>query len=289
VQRLSKDDILRALSALAAALPNGPQVELWVVGGAAVVLLFDARDSTRDIDAFALDPEANRSLRATAETIAEQLELPPDWLNDGAKGYVRGLEPGTVLLETSTLLVRSVSIAQLLAMKLSAWRATTWMLRTPACCCRSSRARARRSGHGSSPTSCRAGSSKPAMLLTISGKATVELLDLVDALVAREALTARQWIADASRSGWDWSRVEQPRGLDPERLAVAAAVVELMAERHGRPAPGWTSAVPALPAPVFLVHAAERFPRLRRLCEEEGPEPLRRRRIMAPPDFLTAA
>ncbi len=127
------------------------------------------------------------------------------------------------------------------------------------------------------------------MLSKTSGKATVEILDLIDALVAREALAARQWIADASRSGWDWSEVEQPPRLDPQRLAVAAAVVELMAQRQGRLAPAWTSAVPALPAPLFLVRAAESLPRLRRLCEEEGPEPLRRRRILAPPDFLTAA
>lgn len=127
------------------------------------------------------------------------------------------------------------------------------------------------------------------MLSTTSGKATVEILDLIDALVAREALAARQWIADASRSGWDWSEVEQPPRLDPQRLAVAAAVVELMAQRQGRLAPAWTSAVPALPVPLFLVRAAESLPRLRRLCEEEGPEPLRRRRILAPPDFLTAA
>jgi hypothetical protein len=40
---------------------------------------------------------------------------------------------------------------------------------------------------------------------------------------------------------------------------------------------------------VFLVRAAESMPRLRRLCEEQSPEPLRRRRLLAPPDFLTAA
>jgi len=37
------------------------------------------------------------------------------------------------------------------------------------------------------------------------------------------------------------------------------------------------------------VRAALTMPRLRRLCEVEGPEPLRRRAVMAPPDFLTIA
>lgn len=117
----------------------------------------------------------------------------------------------------------------------------------------------------------------------------MDLVDLVHALVSREALSARQWIADAERSGFDWTRVAEPPGLDPLPRAVAAAVVEMMAERRGRPAPSWTAAVPAAPQPLFLVRAAESLPRLRRLCEEEGPEPLRRRGLLAPPDFLTAA
>jgi len=33
----------------------------------------------------------------------------------------------------------------------------------------------------------------------------------------------------------------------------------------------------------------KRMPRLRRLCEEEGPAPLRERGILAPPEFLTWA
>jgi hypothetical protein len=63
----------------------------------------------------------------------------------------------------------------------------------------------------------------------------------------------------------------------------------MMAERQGKRPAAWTGAVPAAPRRVFLVKAAESMPRLRRLCEEEGPEPLRRRELLAPPDFLTAA
>lgn len=117
----------------------------------------------------------------------------------------------------------------------------------------------------------------------------MDLRDLVDALVSREALRARQWVADAARAGFDWTRVAEPRGLDPLGLAVAAAMVEMMAGRQGKRPASWTSAVPAAPHRLFLVRAAESLPRLRRLCEEEGPEPLRRRGLLAPPDFLTAA
>jgi hypothetical protein len=117
----------------------------------------------------------------------------------------------------------------------------------------------------------------------------VNLRDLVDAIVARDALRARQWVADAERAGFDWSRVPEPCDLDALGLAVAAALVELMGGRHGVPTPSWTRRVPASPRRIYLVRAAESLPRLRRLCEQEGPEPLRRRGLFAPPDFLTAA
>jgi hypothetical protein len=117
----------------------------------------------------------------------------------------------------------------------------------------------------------------------------VNLRDLAEALVRRDPLAARQWMADATRAKWDWSSVEEPRDLDPLALAVGAAVVEMMAARQRVRAPAWTAAVPAVPQRLFLVRAAESLPRLRRMCEEEGPEPMRRRRILAPPDFQTAA
>jgi len=117
----------------------------------------------------------------------------------------------------------------------------------------------------------------------------VDLRDLVAALLRRDALSARQWVADATREGFDWSHVTEPHGLDMTGRAVAAAVVEMMAERSGSRPAAWTSAVPAAPERLFLVQAAEALPRLRRLCEEEGPEPLRRRGLLAPPGFLTAA
>lgn len=123
MERLKKADIRRALEALARALPPGTaERELWVVGGAAVVLLYDARESTKDVDAFSLDPDVTHDLRTAAAAVAAQLELPDDWLNDGAKGFVHGLAHGQVLLEAPGFVVRSVAVPQLLAMKLSAWR-----------------------------------------------------------------------------------------------------------------------------------------------------------------------
>ena len=117
----------------------------------------------------------------------------------------------------------------------------------------------------------------------------MDLRELLQAVLTHDMLTARQWVTDAIRAGFRWEAVGQPEGLDPVSLALAASLVELMAERTGRRCPSWTAAVPAAPERLFLVEAARVLPRLRRLCEEEGPEPLRRRRFLAPPDFLTAA
>jgi hypothetical protein len=87
-----------------------------------MVLLFNARDSTRDVDGFQLGVTEKPRLAEAAAQVAAALELPKDWLNDAAKGYVHGLLIGPVLLDRPTLRVRTLSPTQLLAMKLSAWR-----------------------------------------------------------------------------------------------------------------------------------------------------------------------
>ena len=117
----------------------------------------------------------------------------------------------------------------------------------------------------------------------------MNLRDLVRALLSFNALAARQWVADSLREGIVWASIPAPTDLDPVGLGVAAGVAELLAARAGQAPPPWASAVEAIPTPVCLVKAARTMPRLRQLCEQEGPEPLRRRGILAPPEFLTVA
>ncbi len=117
----------------------------------------------------------------------------------------------------------------------------------------------------------------------------MDLRDLVRALLSFDALVARQWVADSIRSGLDWTSVPEPTDLDPVGLGVAAGIAELLAARTGQAPPRWTSTVAVAATQVCLVKAARTMPRLRRLCEQEGPEPLRRRGILAPPEFLKVA
>lgn len=116
---LSKDTILAAFQALEAELPSiGAPYRVVVVGGAALVLLYDARQSTRDVDALVSDG----MVFDAARRVAQQLDLPTDWLNDGVKGFISSLEAGPDLYRSERLVVSTASVYQLLAMKLSAWR-----------------------------------------------------------------------------------------------------------------------------------------------------------------------
>jgi hypothetical protein len=123
VDRLSREQIQRALRELAIELPRRDSpTELVIVGGAALVLLYGARTATKDVDAFTIGSADSRALRSAAARVAASLGLADDWLNDAAKGFVQGFAPGDVLLEAPSLVARTLAPRQLLAMKLSAWR-----------------------------------------------------------------------------------------------------------------------------------------------------------------------
>ena len=61
-------------------------VDISVYGGSALVLTTNFRVSTRDVDAVF---EADRSfIRRAARIVADELDLPSDWINDGVKGFL---------------------------------------------------------------------------------------------------------------------------------------------------------------------------------------------------------
>lgn len=120
---ITRQEIIDAFERLGQlAEERGTRVELALVGGAFMVLFFEARDSTRDVDAIILAPGEAGAVRELAQIVAEERGWPNDWLNDGAKGFLVGLSHGPVVFSAPGIEVRSPAIAQLLAMKLSAWR-----------------------------------------------------------------------------------------------------------------------------------------------------------------------
>ncbi len=80
------------------------------------------QEATRDVDAIILAPPETAKVRELAQAVADELGWPHDWLNDGAKGFMIGISSGPVIFSAPGIEVRSPSTAQLLAMKLSAWR-----------------------------------------------------------------------------------------------------------------------------------------------------------------------
>jgi hypothetical protein len=119
---LTRAEIRNALLALAGELTPGDRCEVIIVGGAALVLLYGARESTKDVDAVLLTEGDGARLRQAALRVANAAGLPDDWFNDAAKGYVHGLALGEVLLDEPALRIRALEPHQLLAMKLAAWR-----------------------------------------------------------------------------------------------------------------------------------------------------------------------
>lgn len=101
---------------------KGFHIQLTLVGGAVMVLQFNARPSTKDIDAVILQPREARLVRQLAKQVADEFDWPEDWLNDGAKGYLVGISKGEIVFQSPGIEARAPSIEQLLAMKLSAWR-----------------------------------------------------------------------------------------------------------------------------------------------------------------------
>ena len=120
---LSRERILDAFSALSAKFAReGIVGEVCVFGGTAMVLAFNARLSTKDVDAIFFPPEVFR--RCSAE-VADEKGLAADWLNDGVKGFVS--DKGTLtqegLPQFENLRVIRPTGEYLLAMKCMAARA----------------------------------------------------------------------------------------------------------------------------------------------------------------------
>lgn len=120
---LSRATIERALYRLGDKAANaGESLTITVVGGTALMLGYNARASTRDVDAFLNTPPERHQTRQWIAAVARDLHLPADWLNDGAKGFMQGVSQGPLLLVGRGIMVYQATPEQLLAMKLAAWR-----------------------------------------------------------------------------------------------------------------------------------------------------------------------
>lgn len=119
----SKQQIIELLERLGSlARERNEEIELLLIGGAVMVIVYEQRLSTRDVDAVFLSPPETAPTRELIKQIAAEHNLPEDWLNDAAKGYVAGMRQSSVIFSAPGITVKMPPVAQMLAMKLCAWR-----------------------------------------------------------------------------------------------------------------------------------------------------------------------
>jgi hypothetical protein len=113
--------IVTALQALGEELAGRDvRGQIFIVGGAAIALAYSTRRVTKDVDAV-YEPKA--VIYKAAAKVAEDLDLPEDWLNDAAKAYMPGEDSDArPLADIEGIEITTASPRYLLAMKLMAMR-----------------------------------------------------------------------------------------------------------------------------------------------------------------------
>ncbi len=87
--------------------------ELCLYGGTVMCIVFNARPSTKDVDAVF---QPSRHIREAARRVAKNNQLREDWLNDAVKDFVVA-HPQKILFDFSHLKVYVPQADYLLAMK----------------------------------------------------------------------------------------------------------------------------------------------------------------------------
>jgi hypothetical protein len=83
---LEREQIVQALRRLSELLKDrNIEGEICLLRGTAMVLGFQARPSTKDVDAIFVPAQPIREL---ARLVQEEQNLPENWINDGAKAFI---------------------------------------------------------------------------------------------------------------------------------------------------------------------------------------------------------
>lgn len=114
-KKLRKAHILRYFKELNEELKKlKTRGEILLLGGTAMVMGFDARPATKDVDAI-FKPAS--MIRQAANKVAERNGLDEQWLNDAAKGYESKEGKSILILKLSHLVIYTPTMEYMLAMK----------------------------------------------------------------------------------------------------------------------------------------------------------------------------
>lgn len=123
--RLKRSAIVRALTRLGElCAEKKSRVEIAIYGGTVMMLAYDCREATKDIDAIFHPPEVVEPL---IKQIAREQNLPEDWMNNGVESFVARREDRIKFaqLQIPGLAITRPSARYLLAMKCRAGRLPT--------------------------------------------------------------------------------------------------------------------------------------------------------------------
>ncbi|MER7455866.1 hypothetical protein [Micromonospora sp. NPDC126480] len=128
---MGRAELERAFTRLGERLVRrGVVADIFVVGGAAMALAYDAKRVTRDVDAMFVP---HGVVLDEARAVADDLGLPPWWLNEQASVYVSGkIDPGRRrVFDHPGLRVMAASPEHIFAMKHSRRGPATWTISVP--------------------------------------------------------------------------------------------------------------------------------------------------------------
>ena len=117
---LSREDMLKYLKELNSRLKNiNRNYDIIIFGGAAMAIVYEARDATQDIDA---KYRSSVELRRVIKSISDDFDIDEGWLNNDGEHYVTDKMSTSLYLDLSNLKVYTVNADCLLAMKLTSAR-----------------------------------------------------------------------------------------------------------------------------------------------------------------------